>query len=43
MECKVPIFDNTPFFSAEEEHQNYAIKNPKEYEEELIASGRKKV
>ncbi|RIA78380.1 methionine-S-sulfoxide reductase [Anaeroplasma bactoclasticum] len=43
MECKVPILDNTPFFTAEEEHQNYAIKNPKEYEEELIASGRKKV
>lgn len=41
-ECKVPLLEDVPFFMAEEEHQNYAIKNPKEYEEELIASGRKK-
>jgi len=27
---------------AEEYHQDYAIKNPKEMEEELITSGRKK-
>jgi peptide methionine sulfoxide reductase MsrA len=28
---------------AEEEHQNYAIKNKEEFEKELIASGRKKL
>ena len=28
------------FFKAEEYHQDYALKNPKEMEEELIASGR---
>lgn len=42
-ECKVPLLDDTPFFMAEEEHQNYAIKNPEEFEKELIASGRKKI
>jgi methionine-S-sulfoxide reductase len=42
-ECKVPILDNTVFFLAEEEHQNYAIKNKEEFEKELIASGRKKI
>lgn len=30
------------FFKAEEYHQDYALKNPKEMEEELISSGRKK-
>ena len=32
---KAPVF-----YPAEEYHQNYAIKNPKEMEEELINSGR---
>ena len=30
------------FYRAEEYHQDYYRKNPKEFEEELIASGRKK-
>ena len=30
------------FYAAEEYHQDYYRKNPKEFEEELIASGRKK-
>lgn len=30
------------FYSAEEEHQNYYLKHPKEFEQELIDSGRKK-
>jgi peptide-methionine (S)-S-oxide reductase len=30
------------FYPAEEEHQDYYLKHPKEFEEELIASGRKK-
>ena len=30
------------FYPAEEEHQEYYLKNPEAFEEELIASGRKK-
>ena len=30
------------FYPAEEEHQDYYLKHPREFEEELIASGRKK-
>ena len=30
------------FYTAEEEHQNYYIKHPDEFEKELIESGRKK-
>ena len=30
------------FYAAEEEHQNYYLKHPKEFEQELIDSGRKK-
>lgn len=30
------------FFEAEEYHQDYYLKNPKEFEEEMIRSGRKK-
>lgn len=30
------------FYLAEEYHQNYYLKHPKEFEEELISSGRKK-
>ena len=29
------------FYPAEEEHQDYYLKNPEAFEEELIASGRK--
>ena len=29
------------FYKAEEYHQDYALKNPKEMEKELILSGRK--
>ena len=31
------------FYSAEEEHQDYYRKNPEAFEEELIASGRKRL
>ena len=31
------------FYSAEEEHQNYYLKHPVEFEKELIESGRKKI
>lgn len=31
------------FYAAEEEHQDYYIKHPEEFERELIESGRKKV
>ena len=31
------------FYSAEEEHQDYYLKHPKEFEQELIDSGRKRV
>ncbi|MBQ7123358.1 MAG: peptide-methionine (S)-S-oxide reductase MsrA [Oscillospiraceae bacterium] len=30
------------FYTAEEEHQNYYLKHPEEFEKELIESGRKK-
>ena len=30
------------FYSAEEEHQDYYLKHPEEFEQELISSGRKK-
>jgi len=30
------------FFPAEEEHQDYYLKNPEEFEAELLSSGRKK-
>ena len=29
------------FYAAEEYHQDYYLKNPKEFEEELVKSGRK--
>lgn len=38
----VQVLDEVTFYMAEEYHQDYAIKNPKEMEEELITSGRKK-
>ena len=31
------------FYSAEEEHQDYYLKHPKEFEQELIDSGRKHI
>ena len=31
------------FYSAEEEHQDYYLKHPQEFEQELIDSGRKKI
>lgn len=31
------------FYSAEDEHQDYYLKHPKEFEQELIDSGRKKI
>lgn len=36
----IEVLEETEFYPAEEYHQNYAIKNPKEMEEELINSGR---
>lgn len=37
----VPILNDVEFYKAEEYHQDYALKNPKEMEQELISSGRK--
>ena len=31
------------FYTAEEEHQDYYIKHPEEFEKELIESGRKQI
>ena len=39
----VKVLEETPFYMAEEYHQDYAIKNPIEMEKELILSGRKKI
>ena len=39
----IPILPKPIFYMAEEYHQDYAIKNPEEMEEELIMSGRKKI
>ncbi len=40
---KVSVEAFKSFYEAEEEHQNYSIKNPEAFEKELIASGRKKI
>ena len=42
--CKtfIPILPTPVFYKAEEYHQDYAIKNPKKMDLELIKSGRKK-
>ena len=42
-ECKVLLLDNVPFYLAEEEHQDFAIKHKDLLEKELIESGRKKL
>ena len=39
---KVKLLKEELFYLAEEEHQNYGLKNPLEIEKELIESGRKK-
>lgn len=36
----ISVEDFTGFFSAEEEHQDYYLKNPEEFKEELKKSGR---
>ena len=41
-QIKVKVLEEMPFYLAEEEHQDYCIKNPDLMEEELILSGRKK-
>ena len=38
----VDLCEDAIFYPAEEEHQNYALKNPEKMEEEFIKSGRKK-
>lgn len=38
----VPVFSSQVFYPAEEEHQDYALKNPDAMEEEIKRSGRKK-
>jgi peptide methionine sulfoxide reductase MsrA len=38
----VKVLPEKPFYMAEEEHQDYCIKNPDLMEEELKLSGRKK-
>lgn len=42
-ECKVELLDNTVFYMAEDEHQDFAIKHKDLLEKELIESGRKKI
>ena len=37
----ISLLPDSVLFKAEEYHQDYALKNPKEMEEELIKSGRK--
>lgn len=39
----VSIEPFTAFYRAEEEHQDYYLKHPAEFEQELIDSGRKKI
>ena len=41
-EAKIAILPYKNFYEAEEYHQDYYLKNPEAFEEELIASGRKK-
>lgn len=41
-QIKVKVLEEMLFYLAEEEHQDYCIKNPDLMEEELILSGRKK-
>ena len=41
-EIYVTVEKFNKFYDAEEYHQDYYLKHPKEYEEELIKSGRKK-
>ena len=38
----VELLPYTNFYRAEEYHQDYYLKNPEAFEEELIQSGRKK-
>ena len=38
----ISVEEYKTFYSAEEEHQNYYLKHPAEFEKELIESGRKK-
>ena len=41
-EAQIALEPFTAFYAAEEEHQDYYRKHPKEFEQELIDSGRKK-
>ena len=41
-EVVVEILDSTIFYKAEEEHQDFHLKNPLKMEEELRISGRYK-
>jgi methionine-S-sulfoxide reductase len=42
-EAKIALLPYKNFFEAEEYHQDYYLKNPEAFEEELVSSGRKKV
>ena len=41
-EAQIALEPFTAFYPAEEEHQDYYRKHPKEFEQELVDSGRKK-
>ena len=42
-ETQVAVLPFKNFYEAEEYHQDYYLKNPEAFEEELIESGRKKL
>ena len=42
-EVQIALEPFRSFYAAEEEHQDYYLKHPKEFEQELIDSGRKKI
>ena len=42
-QAQIAVESFRSFYAAEEEHQDYYLKHPREFEQELIDSGRKKI
>ena len=42
-QVQIAVEPFSSFYAAEEEHQDYYLKHPEEFEQELIDSGRKKI